>query len=124
VVSWFTRQDPATLFLTSISLGEMDLGAHGCREPTRRERLLAWCDMLEDVMFKNRILAFDARCARAWGRLGLTAREQRRTIEWRDSQIASIAVCLGARIATRNVRHFRGLGIDLLNPFETDAPPT
>ncbi len=123
VVAWLATQDPAALHLTSISLGEIDLGAHACPDPARRERLLAWCDALEGVMFKDRILAFDATCARAWGRLAMTARERKRTIEWRDWQVASIAVRFGARLATRNAQHFQELGIDLINPFETDASP-
>lgn len=40
-----------------------------------------------------------------------------RTLEWRDSQIAATAIRFGASLATRNARHFAGLGLDLVDPF-------
>jgi predicted nucleic acid-binding protein len=37
--------------------------------------------------------------------------------ELRDTLIASIALAHGARLATRNVRHFSDTTISLINPF-------
>jgi toxin FitB len=34
-----------------------------------------------------------------------------------DTQIAGIAVSRGAAIATRNVRHFPGLSVPVINPW-------
>jgi predicted nucleic acid-binding protein len=38
-----------------------------------------------------------------------------------DALIAAIALVNGAAVATRNVRDFVDLGIDLINPFEMTA---
>jgi hypothetical protein len=38
-----------------------------------------------------------------------------------DAFIAAIAAANGAALATRNIEHFEGLGLDLINPFEAAA---
>jgi predicted nucleic acid-binding protein len=52
---------------------------------------------------------------------GVIAAEQRRQgrpVEIRDVQIAGIAVARKAALATRNIRHFEGIGITLINPWK------
>lgn len=51
----------------------------------------------------------------------IAASQQRagRTVEIRDLQIAGIATARRASVATRNARHFEGLGFDLVNPWST-----
>ena len=121
VLTWIAEHRPADLFLSAITLGEIDIGARAHPDPTRRDRLLVWCDGLQNGMFRDRILPFDADAARAWGDLVQSSRSQGRTLEWRDSQIAATAVRFGARLATRNARHFAGLGLDLVDPFALPA---
>lgn len=116
-VGWHARQVQAGLFISSITLGEIDFGARVVPDPLRRERLLAWCDRLQATQFRGRILPFDAGCARACGRLLAQARGLGRTLGWWDAQIAATAAPVGARLATRNTRHFANLGLDLLDPF-------
>jgi predicted nucleic acid-binding protein len=72
-------------------------------------------------MFRDRVLPFDAEAARAWGNLVQSSRSRGRTLERRDSRIAAIATRFGTRLATRNARHFAGLGLDLVDPFEASA---
>lgn len=40
-----------------------------------------------------------------------------RSVEIRDVQIAGIAAARKASIATRNVRHFQGLGLSVVDPW-------
>lgn len=82
VLAWIAGQRPADLFLSAITLGEIDIGARPPRPgPTRRDRLLAWCDGLENSLFRGRILPFDAASARAWGDLVQSSRSRGRTLE-------------------------------------------
>jgi predicted nucleic acid-binding protein len=41
-----------------------------------------------------------------------------RSADFRDVQIAGIAASRRATVATRNVRHFEGAGVELVNPWE------
>lgn len=45
-----------------------------------------------------------------------SARERGLTLEWRDSQIAGLVRAHDARLATRKVRRFRELGVELIEP--------
>lgn len=120
VATWLERQQPDKIYLTSITLGEIDLGVRALGPSRRRDALLTWCDQLQTTMFAGRILPFDEHCARLWGRIVESARKRGRQLEWRDSQIAATVLHVEARLATRNTRHFEGLDIDLVDPF---VPP-
>ena len=57
-----------------------------------------------------RVLAYAARQQTERQRAG-------RTIDMRDMQIAGIVVARRAKLATRNVRHFADLSVDVINPW-------
>jgi predicted nucleic acid-binding protein len=67
--------------------------------------------------FEGRVIPFDIPAAQATGRIAAARRQLGRTVEIRDVQIAGIALARKAAIATRNVRHFEGLGLELINPW-------
>jgi hypothetical protein len=70
-------------------------------------------------VYAERILVFDAECAEIWGRL-LGPSDQNPV----DKQIAAIALRYDLTVVTRNVDHFSGTGVRLLNPFLADQPST
>lgn len=72
---------------------------------------------MQNSLFRDRVLPFDADTARTWGDLVQSSRSRGRTLEWRDSQIAATAARFGTSLATRNARHFIGLGLALVDPF-------
>lgn len=76
VLAWVRGQQPRDLFLSAITLGEIDIGARAHPDPTRRDQLLAWCDGLQNGLFRDRILPFDAEAARAWGDLVQSSRSR------------------------------------------------
>jgi predicted nucleic acid-binding protein len=39
------------------------------------------------------------------------------TVSMADAQIAAICLARGATLATRNTKHFEGLGLTLINPW-------
>jgi predicted nucleic acid-binding protein len=84
----------------------------------RRRRLLeqAFSKMLEED-FEGRVVPFDEAAAEAAGRIAAERRRRGRTIEIREVQIAGIASARKAVIATRNVRHFEGLGPEVIDPW-------
>lgn len=63
------------------------------------------------------VVAFDKAAALAAVDIEREARHQRRTIETRDLLILATAKANGLRVATRNVAHFRGLGVAVYDPF-------
>lgn len=119
VVTWLDSQPSESIWLTSITVFEIRFGleilAAGRRRRTLEQTFLA---MLEED-FEERVVSFDEDAAHAAGRIAAERRRLGRSIETRDVQIAGIAAARRAAIATRNVRHFDGLGIELINPWLT-----
>jgi predicted nucleic acid-binding protein len=73
--------------------------------------------MVEDL--EGRVLDFDKSAAEAAAQLAAERQRNGQTIDIRDTQIAGIIVARRAELATRNVRHFSDVSIDVINPWDT-----
>jgi toxin FitB len=118
VLDWLDRQAPETLYLTAVSLAELRAGIEAL--PPSRRRLELEQAMARQIMplFEGRILSFDAKAAGAFGKVRVGAQAVGNTIGFADGAIAAIAASQGFALATRNVRDFRGAGVDLINPWD------
>lgn len=117
VVRWLDGLPPESLWITAITVFEVRLGLE-VLAAERRRRLLeaAFAAALEED-FEGRVLPFDQAAAQTAGQLAAERRRSGRTVEIRDVQIAGIAKARKSAVATRNLRHFEGLGLDLLDPW-------
>jgi predicted nucleic acid-binding protein len=117
VVAWLDRLPAESVWTTSITVFEVRFGLKLLAEGKRRRALEeAFAQALEED-FENRVLPFDSTAAQAAGRIAAEHRKAGRTVEIRDVQIAGIATARKATLATRNLRHFEGLGLALVNPW-------
>ena len=117
VVAWLDARRADTLFLTTVTLGEVSYGLNVLPVGRRRRRLeLAFESFLERG-FSHRVLPFDEPAGREYGALMARRREMGRPASTADGQIAGIARSRGYAIATRNVRDFEHCGVELYDPF-------
>ncbi|MGH7911700.1 MAG: hypothetical protein ACREQM_21695 [Candidatus Dormibacteraceae bacterium] len=72
-------------------------------------------------MLEARVHPFDQDAALAAGKIAAGRRQAGRTVEIRDVEIAGIAATRRATVATRNVRHFEGFGVDVVDPWAWTA---
>lgn len=117
VVEWLDKASPR-LFMSVISAAEIKSGiAKAQREgaTTKVQRLNDWWDSIE-YLYAQKLLAFDLRCAHAAGQILDGARAHGPGFE--DIAIAATAEVYGLTILTRNIRHFRPLGVRAIDPFE------
>ena len=114
VAAWLRRQREDSLFLSAVTLGEIERGVNLQRPaaPDFAEALEAWIDQTA-LQFAERILPFGSAEARVWGRLSA-----RLGHGGADLLIAATALVAGAAVATENVRHFVPTGVRVVNPFE------
>jgi predicted nucleic acid-binding protein len=119
VMSWLDIQSPESMWTTSISVYELRFGVELLASGRRRKLLEEALDNALKEEFDGRVIPFDVPAAQAAGRIAAARRRIGRSVEVRDVQIAGIALARKAAVATRNIRHFEGLGIPLIDPWST-----
>lgn len=117
VREWLNSQATGTLYLTTISIAEIEFGLMVLPEGNRRRLLATRFEQFVELAFGERILAFDEPAAHLYGRIRAERRARGRPMSNFDAQIAAIARAKSFRLATRNVKDFDGCGVELINPF-------
>jgi predicted nucleic acid-binding protein len=115
VLAWAEKVDPVTLFLSAITILEVEEGALLLkRRDLRQGRVLEqWLRTFVLPSFSGRILPFDEVVALRCAALHVPA-----TRPERDTLIAATALEHGLTVVTRNIRDFAAMGVPLLNPWE------
>ncbi|AEG92911.1 type II toxin-antitoxin system VapC family toxin [Ramlibacter tataouinensis] len=121
VLRWLDAQDPQTLYLTAVNLAELLAGVGALAAGPRRAGLERAFDTQVLPLFDGRILAFDEPAARSFARVAASAQAAGNPIGFADAAVAAIGAANGFLIAARNVRDFRGTGVDVINPWEAEA---
>ncbi|HEY6458083.1 MAG TPA: type II toxin-antitoxin system VapC family toxin [Steroidobacteraceae bacterium] len=118
VVEWLDRQPAESIWITSITLFEARLGLALLPKGRRRKALEYGFDKLLVEDLEGRVLDFDQPAAEAAAQLAAGRQRAGHTIDMRDTQIAGIVIARRAELATRNVRHFSDLNVDVINPWD------
>jgi predicted nucleic acid-binding protein len=108
VIQWLDEQDETSLFLSVISMGEIEKGILKLRatDSRRSQKLTAWLGKIEQ-RFAGRILSLDAPTLHAWAQLAARAELSGQRLPVMDGLIMSTAQCHGLTVVTRNVGDFR-----------------
>ena len=117
VVAWVAGQTTTNLYLSTVSEAELRFGVEILPTGERRNRLLYEVDGMLQEDFEGRILPFDRAAARAYAVIAAARRAAGHPINHADCQIAAIARCRRASVATRDVSDFEGSGIEVINPW-------
>ena len=117
VMRWLEAQDPGSLFLSAVTLGELVAGIRRLASSSRRRALEQWLMDVVAPQFQDRILAFDSDAAWRWGAFVADSEAAGRPRPAVDLQIAAIAAHHDLVLVTRNATDFEGLGVDVLNPW-------
>ncbi len=116
VLAWLDRQAPETLYLTSITLAELQAGIEVLPMGKRRRELQeATTEVVAE--FEGRVLPFDRDSVPAFARVYASTHAAGNRIHFGDCAIAAIAMKRGFVLATRNTRDYRGADIELINPW-------
>lgn len=114
VVAWASSVPIATIFLSVITLLEIELGALSVerRDAAQGKILRAWIDLQVVPRFESRTLPIDAAVARRCARLHVPDPRAAR-----DALIAATALVHGMTVVTRNLADFDPMGVRTLNPW-------
>ncbi|MCA9561128.1 MAG: type II toxin-antitoxin system VapC family toxin [Myxococcales bacterium] len=117
VRAWFERHAAADLYLSAITIGEIERGVEGQQrlDAPFAAQLEAWLEKLLQA-YGDRVLPVDAPVARAWGRLTRALGHSSA-----DLLIAATAQVHGLAVVTRNLRHFEPTGVPVVDPSRPTA---
>ena len=117
VARWASDHPLEDLFFSAVSEAELRYGAAILPSGQRREMLSFKIEAILSDAFEDRVLPFDSDAARAYGYIAAERRSAGRPVASANCQIAAIAAARHMRVATRNVRDFEDMGIELLDPW-------
>lgn len=120
VEEWVTRQRVNELYLTATVVGELSAGVMVLEPGRRRIHLQDDLDLIVGDDFAGRILPFDTEAALAYGHVLEIRRALGRPVELADAQIAAVCMVHDAALATRNTADFDGLGLTLIDPWQSE----
>lgn len=115
VVGWARRIPPEDMFLSAVTILELDIGALRLERRDARQAgfIRRWIEDRVLTAFADRILAVDTAVARRCASLHVPNPRA-----YRDSLIAATALVHGLTVATRNRADFQPMAVPVLNPWE------
>ena len=114
VVAWATSVAPSSLFLSAITVLELELGVLLIerRDSAQGASLRAWLDHRVMPAFVDRVLPIDAGVATRCAALHVPDPRSER-----DALIAATALVHGMTVVTRNGDGFAATGVPIINPW-------
>ena len=112
----FLDEQPG-LWLPSVVVYELEYGVQLLPQGQRRNRLRTMVDGIVSS-YSNRILQLEQTGAEWAALYRAQARNAGRSLRLSDALIAGIAKANNLTIATRNVRDFGGLDVEVFNPWD------
>lgn len=117
VVSWLDEQDDLSLFLSVLTLGELQKGISKLPAGVRKEELQAWVEHDLVERFMGRIIDVDLETALAWGKLNGDSEQRGDRLPVVDSLIAATATAHALIVVTRNVKDIERCKCGVCNPW-------
>lgn len=118
VLNWFQSQNEKTLFLSVITIAEIEKGIYQLPSSKKRTLLEAW--LFDDLVpnFHRRILEIDRKLMTTWAKMTADLKTKGIIRPSFDSLIEAAALHYQLILVTRNVKNFQSSQVTILNPWE------
>jgi toxin FitB len=115
VVTWFSQQRTEDLYLSVISILEVEQGYLKLqRHDIKQAKVIRdWIDQNLIESFRGRILSIDTKIAQCCAALHVPDRKS-----YGDAMIAATAITHNMTIVTRNTADFQATGAKMINPWQ------
>ena len=116
VLAWFEMCAEDMLYLSTVTLGELHYGIELLPKSRRKIELLTWYKHV-CLSYSGHILDVTLPVLERWGSLRAARQKSGVPLAMGDGLIAATAIVNGMTVVTRNTSDFRGMGVDLINPW-------
>lgn len=117
LLAWMSKQDDNDLFISALTVGEIQRGLLAKPKGKKRTLLETWFAGPEGppALFAGRVLPFDEKASLVWARLMADGTAKGRPRSALDMIIAAVAEANGCVVVTDNEKDFTGL--KFINPL-------
>jgi len=117
VVHWLDEQDEQSLFLSVLTIGELQKGISKLAASARKDELQAWVEHDLTLRFTGRVIDIEIEAVLIWGRLQGECEQRGESLPVMDSLIAATAAAHRLVVVTRNVKDFERCQVRVCNPW-------
>lgn len=117
VVGWVRERDEDELYLSVITIGELERGIAKLPDSPKRVTLEQWVRRELTERFRGRLLAIDAGVAARWGAMAGAAEARGQPLPVIDGLIAATSLLHDLTVVTRNTDDLERCGARAFNPW-------
>jgi toxin FitB len=118
VLQWIQGCDEDAIYLSVLTIGEIQKGIAKLADSKRKATIQQWLDHDLHNRFSGRIIPISEEIASTWGLIVAEAEAKGKPIPSIDSLIVATAISHNLTIITRNTEDMAGTGARLLNPWD------
>lgn len=117
VLEWVSAVEEERLFVSVLSVGEIQKGIAKLEDGRRQRKIQTWLDQDLRSRFQDRLIPLDLETALGWGEMSGASEKNGRPAPVIDSLLAATAKARNLVLVTRNEKDFQGYPISVLNPW-------
>jgi predicted nucleic acid-binding protein len=117
VLSWIRERDEDELFLSVITIGELEKGIAKLPDSAKRVTLEQWVRRELANRFRDRLLVIDSGVAARWGAMVGVSEARGQPLPVIDSLIAATSLQHDLTVVTRNTDDLERCGARCFNPW-------
>ncbi len=118
VVKWIKKRKESSLFISVLTIGEIQKGISKLPDSHKKEYLKTWVDNDLKKRFAGRILEITEEIATSWGEIQAKSESEGKKMPVIDSLIAATAIKNNLTVVTRNIKDIENSGCKSINPWE------
>lgn len=117
VVEFLRLQSPNALFLSALTVGEVEWGIENVADMAKRAALRQWLSRDLLPAYAGRILPIEEGVMLTWARMALATGRKPKQLPCMDALLAATAIHHDLTLVTRNTADFERFGVPLVNPW-------